>query len=97
MHAIDQRSIDKFKELQLTQGFDEVVERVWGPNEVDATHAHAFAVKALVVRGEMWLTCEGRKQHLRPGDTFELGHSDPHAERYGGDGAVYWAARKVGA
>jgi hypothetical protein len=33
-------------------------------------------------------------RHLRPGDRFELEHAAPHAERYGGEGATYWAARR---
>jgi hypothetical protein len=33
-------------------------------------------------------------QHLCVGDRFELGHSMPHAERYGEQGATYWAARR---
>ena len=76
------------------QGFDEVVERDWAAQTVAGTHAHPFAVKALVVRGEMWLTCGDATRHLRPGDTFELDRDAPHAERYGAEGATYWAARR---
>ena len=42
----------------------------------------------------MWLTCAGATRHLRPGDTFELAHAAEHAERYGPEGATYWAARR---
>jgi hypothetical protein len=47
------------------------------------THEHPFAVKAIVVAGEMWLTHDGATRHLRPGDRFELAAAAPHAERYG--------------
>jgi hypothetical protein len=51
-------------------------------------------VKALVVAGEMWLTEGDATRHLRAGDRFELARSAPHAERYGAEGATYWAARR---
>ena len=45
----------------------------------------------------MWLTCAGETRQLRPGDTFELAYEAEHAERYGPQGATYWAARRNGA
>ena len=83
-----------FKAAALAQGFDEVLERIWAPGVVLDTHSHSFAVQALVVQGEMWLGCGGRTRHLRPGDRFELARDEPHAERYGPQGATYWAARR---
>ena len=58
------------------------------------SHTHPFAVKALVVQGEMWLTVGDDARHLRPGDTFALERDERHAERYGNDGATYWVARR---
>ena len=86
--------IADFKASARAQGFDEALERVWGPDQVVETHTHPFAVQALVVQGEMWLGCGGRTRHLRPGDRFELARDEPHAERYGPQGATYWAARR---
>jgi quercetin dioxygenase-like cupin family protein len=87
-------SFKDFEEQARTEGFDEVLERDWPAGTVLDTHAHPFAVKALVVRGEMWLTSNGSPRHLKPGDTFELDRDAPHAERYGADGATYWVARR---
>ena len=67
-------------------GFDEVLSREWKPGTVLDTHTHPFSVEALVVQGEMWLTCGDETRHLRPGDTFALGFEVPHAERYGAEG-----------
>jgi len=53
-------------------------------------------VEALVVQGEMWLTVGNDVRHLTPGDTFTLGREVPHSERYGLEGATYWAARRNG-
>lgn len=76
------------------QGFDEVLERQWAPRTVLATHTHAFAVLALVVQGEMWLTVGGEVRHPHPGDEFVLDREVPHAERHGDAGATYWVARR---
>jgi hypothetical protein len=89
----------KFRQFEASAralGFDEVVERQWKPFTVLATHVHPFDLKALVVRGEMWLTVADGTRHLTAGDAFELGRDVPHAERYGSDGATYWVARRGG-
>jgi len=87
---------DTFRSQALAEGFDEVLERVWAPDTVLETHTHPFAVKALVVQGEMWLTVGPETRHLQPGELFELDHAEPHSERYGPEGATYWAARLNG-
>jgi quercetin dioxygenase-like cupin family protein len=71
-----------------------VVERRWAPDLELGTHAHPFAVDALVVDGELALTCNGSTRALRAGDAFELAAGVPHAERYGRNGAVVWVARR---
>jgi len=76
------------------EGFDEVLSREWAPGVVLDTHTHPFAVKAVVVAGEMWLTVGDDTRHLQPGDRFELDREVPHAERYGAAGATYWVARR---
>lgn len=58
----------------------------------------ADAVQALVVQGTLVLTCRGQDLALKAGDrfelAFELAFEEPHAERYGPEGATYWAARR---
>jgi hypothetical protein len=76
-------------------GFSEVLERRWDPGVEVAEHGHPFALEALVVEGEMWLTIGHATRHLRPGDRFTLARDAPHAERYGDAGAVYWVARRA--
>ena len=84
----------EFEATARAQGFDEVLERVWGPGLELATHSHSFAVNALVTQGEFWLSCGEQTRHLQAGDRFELQPNEPHAERYGPQGAVFWAARR---
>ncbi len=87
-------SLEEFRQSPLVQGCDEVREREWPASTVLAEHAHPFAARALVVRGEMWLRIgDLPEQHLRAGDTFEVGRGVTHAERYGPEGATFWVGR----
>jgi quercetin dioxygenase-like cupin family protein len=69
----DMVTYEAFEAAARAEGFDEVLVREWSPGQVLETHSHPFAVKALVVRGNFWLT---------------------EAERYGEQGATFWAARR---
>jgi hypothetical protein len=87
-------TFEAFSASTRAEGFNEVLERKWQPLLVLHTHTHSFAVKALVVEGEMWLTVGNDERHLLPGDEFALARDVPHAERYGAEGATYWVARR---
>jgi quercetin dioxygenase-like cupin family protein len=89
-------TFEAFEAEARAQGFDQVLERKWAPSTVLETHTHPFAVRALVVQGEMWLTVGNDVQHLRSGDTFALDREVAHSERYGAEGATYWVARRQG-
>jgi mannose-6-phosphate isomerase-like protein (cupin superfamily) len=90
------QSFQAFEADLRAQGFDEVLTREWAPLAVADTHVHPFTAKALVVRGEMWLTVGDSTQHLLPGGTFALDAGVPHSERYGSEGATYWVGRRSG-
>lgn len=75
-------------------GFDEVLERTWEASLVLDTHTHDFDVEAMIVHGEMWLTCQGETRHLTAGQSFTLPRGVAHSERYGPLGAINWIARK---
>jgi quercetin dioxygenase-like cupin family protein len=94
--AATSSAFEAFAAAARAEGFDEVVERTWAPGTVLEQHAHPFALRALVVRGEMWLTVGTEVRHLRAGDAFALDGDVPHAERYGPEGATYWVARRNG-
>lgn len=96
MHPPSRPDWDHFAADARARGFDEVVERHWEPLTVVDTHTHPFAVEdAVLVQGEMWLTVGEATRHLRPGDRFQLARNEPHAERYGAEGAIYWVARRA--
>jgi quercetin dioxygenase-like cupin family protein len=85
---------EAFETAALAQGFDEVLVREWAPGQQIATHTHPFEVQALVVRGELALTCNGHTRRIVAGSGFELALEVPHAEHYGPEGATFWVARK---
>ncbi len=87
-------TFEQFQQSALADGFDAVLQRDWAPDTVLDTHTHPFAVRAVVVDGQMWLSVDGVERELTVGDTFVLEANVPHAERYGPAGASYWVARK---
>lgn len=91
---MDTRSFEAFQADAQAQGYDEILVREWAPGQVVGEHTHPFALHVQVVRGEVWLTEGGRTRHLQAGEHFELDHGVLHAERYGEQGATFWAARR---
>jgi quercetin dioxygenase-like cupin family protein len=87
-------SYEEFQAETQVLGFGEVLVREWAPNQRVDTHTHAFAVNALVVRGEFVLSCGDDIRTLRAGDRFALDREVPHAEAYGPEGATFWVARR---
>lgn len=93
-HAPPPTDFQRYAARALRDGYDEVLSRSWPPDSQIAEHTHPFAVRALIVAGEMWLTVGGETRHLRAGDEFTLAAGEVHAERYGWSGASYWVARR---
>ena len=87
------QTFDQFRDEALRQGCDEALVREWAPGPETPMHEHPFDTRAVVVRGEFWLTVDGQTRHLKAGERFELARHIPHAERYGPEGATFWAAR----
>ena len=75
-------------------GFAEVLTRTWPANQFIDTHTHPFEVRALVLDGELVLTCGSESRCLRVGDVFTLDAQRPHTEQYGPTGATYLVGRK---
>jgi mannose-6-phosphate isomerase-like protein (cupin superfamily) len=87
-------SLADFTEKTKADGYDGVSIREWDANAISQTHTHEFAVHAVIAQGEMWLTRGNETEHLQVGDTFTMDPDTPHAEKYGPQGTVYWAARR---
>ena len=86
-------TFDEFQEWALGQGADEVLVRKWESNREVGNHEHPFSVRAHVAQGEMWLSIEGVTRHLTKGDSFGYDSHVWHSEKYGPEGATFWAAR----
>jgi quercetin dioxygenase-like cupin family protein len=87
-------SFDTFEQRKLAEGHDEVLIREWAPHFSNEDHSHPFDTDAVVVKGEFWLTMDKITQHYQAGDRFVVGREVIHQERYGAEGATFWAARK---
>ena len=75
-------TFDQFRDEALRQGCDEALVREWAPGHETPVHEHPFDTRAVVVRGEFWLTVDGQTRHLKTGERFELArhsHAAPAA------------------
>lgn len=74
----------------------------YGPPEVreipagtfNDRHAHPFAVKALMLEGELQLSCEGRTTTYRAGDVFTMAADCEHVEQFGPQTTRYLVGRR---
>jgi quercetin dioxygenase-like cupin family protein len=83
-----------FETSLKTDGFNDVERKVVQANVVNAVHTHPFAVRILVLSGEMSVTVNGAKHTCRAGDTFAMEPGCEHFEQYGPEGSVYLVGRK---
>ncbi len=88
------KNFEAFQVRKLNEGYDQVLERVWEANFSNEPHEHPFDTDAVVAQGEYWLTMDGQTTHYKTGDSFKVARGVVHSERYGEEGAVFWAARK---
>jgi quercetin dioxygenase-like cupin family protein len=88
------QTYEEFEAARKAEGYEQVLVREWKADQIVPTHTHPFDAKAVVVQGEMWLSCGSETKHLKTGDGFELAREIPHDERYGPEGATFWVARR---
>jgi quercetin dioxygenase-like cupin family protein len=83
-----------FEAALKADGFAEIEKKTVAPNVANPTHAHAFAVRLLVLSGEMTIGANGSAQTCRAGDTFAMEAGCVHSEQYGSEGCTYLVGRK---
>ena len=76
------------------QGFSDVSTVTRAPGGYLDTHTHPFEARALILAGDIRITCDGRETLYRPGEMFHLDHGEPHTESYGPEGVTYLVGRK---
>ena len=83
-----------FEASLKAEGYGEIERKTVAPNVVNSAHTHPFAVRLLVLSGEMSVTKDGVKHSCRAGDTFAMAAGCEHFEQYGSEGSVYLVGRK---
>jgi len=87
--------LEQFKSELKQAGYDEVLEKTYAPNTFIDTHSHPFSARALIISGQMEISCGAEAHEYRVGDIFELEAHRIHTERYGPAGASYVVGRKA--
>ena len=83
-----------FEASLKAEGYGEIERKTVTPNVVNAAHKHPFALRLLVLSGEICVTKDGVKHTCRVGDTFAMVAGCEHFEQYGPEGCVYLVSRK---
>ncbi|MFO1081994.1 MAG: cupin domain-containing protein [Reyranellaceae bacterium] len=81
-------------EATLRQEGYRVVHTAVRPNLVAANHCHDFDAKALVLGGEITITCDNAPVTFRAGQCFEVPMGRMHAEQVGPTGVALLSGRR---
>lgn len=82
-------------EADLEQrGFVEIQTREIPGHTHNTEHAHPFEVRALMLDGELSLSCDGQTRTYRAGEVFTMAAGREHVEHFGAAGARYLVGRR---
>ena len=83
-----------FESRLSADGFVELQTREIPAGTQNAEHCHDFEVKAMMLDGELQLTCEGHLTTYRAGDVFTMAAGKLHSEQFGDSSTSYLVGRK---
>lgn len=83
-----------FRAQVQQDGYGDFAVREWEPNTVHEQHTHDYAVRLLVLQGELSVTTVAETRTCRAGDTGSLDARVPHAEKVGPEGVRFLVGRK---
>ncbi|BBK31564.1 cupin domain [Stella humosa] len=83
-----------FRERLRHDGYGEAEDKSLPPGESRAEHAHHFDVAAMVLDGDITLTCGDVRTTYRPGDVFTMEAGKMHCEDVGQAGVRYLVGRR---
>jgi quercetin dioxygenase-like cupin family protein len=83
-----------FEAALKRDGYNDTGENAMAAGESRAEHAHHFDVSALVLSGEITLTCDGVKRTYGAGACFAMKAGTLHAEDVGPAGVRYLVGRR---
>ena len=84
----------EFAAVLRNEGYQEVTTVEMKPGQRNATHSHDFDAKALVLTGDITITCGSDARRYAKGDVFQLGAGTPHVEDIGAQGVSYLVGRR---
>jgi quercetin dioxygenase-like cupin family protein len=84
---------EAFENALRRDGYVEIARRASEPNHATQPHAHDFAVRALVLEGDISLTVEGTVTRYAPGEVFVMPAGREHAETVGPEGVTTLSGR----
>ena len=79
----------EFEALLAADGYRDVAVKQRPPRDASPEHGHAYAVRALVLEGEMTITIAGRPRRYAAGEIFDVAAGTPHAETVGDAGVRF--------
>ena len=85
----------EFEASRRAEGFDDFETKRLPNTYATTPHAHPFDVAALVLDGEITLTCAGTARTYRRGEIFTMAKGAEHFERVGAQGVEYMAAKRA--
>jgi quercetin dioxygenase-like cupin family protein len=62
--------------------------------KVNPEHHHPFDIRAMVLKGAVTLTCDGKTETYKPGEIFTMERGRLHFESYGEGETVALVGRK---
>ena len=83
-----------FEAALNADGYGEIEKKTVAPNVTNSAHAHPFAVRLMLLSGELTVISNGSARTCRSGYTFALEAGCEHVEQYGPEGATYLVGRK---
>jgi quercetin dioxygenase-like cupin family protein len=83
-----------FEAALKRDGFTEIETKTMPPRPPTQPHTHPFDVRALVLGGEITITCDGGAHTYRTGEVFSMAAGRTHAETYGAGEFSYVIGRR---
>jgi quercetin dioxygenase-like cupin family protein len=91
---MEARELNDFEARLRREGYQEVSTVEMKPGQTNPTHSHDFDAEALIVAGDITISCDGSARCYRAGDVFKLAAGTPHEEAIGAAGVRYLVGRR---
>jgi quercetin dioxygenase-like cupin family protein len=82
-----------FEETLKRDGYEIMINTTVG-EKTNPVHSHPYDVRAMVLDGALTMSCDGKVETYKAGETFTMTRGCLHAESYGPAGAITLLGRK---